>query len=100
MPVVSIPTPLRPHADGQDKVEAPGNTVGEVLAALVERHPELRRRLFADEGRLQQYVNVYVNDEDIRFLDDLATPVADRDEVSIIPAIAGGISDCGLRIAD
>ena len=89
MPVVRIPTPLRPHAGGLDRLDAAGSTVGEILNQLGEQHPALRERLF-DGADLRRFVNVYVNDEDIRYLDDLATPVADKDEVSIIPAVAGG----------
>ena len=89
MPVVRIPTPLHPHAGGLDTVEARGSTVGEVLGDVGERYPNLRERIF-DGGELRGFVNVYVNDEDIRFLDDLATAVAEKDEVSIIPAVAGG----------
>ncbi len=90
MPSVQIPTPLRPLTDNQAAVAAEGATVGAVLADLGQRYPDFHKRVFAADGALQQYVNVYVNNEDIRFLDDLDTPVADRDEVSIIPAIAGG----------
>jgi sulfur-carrier protein len=89
MPQVRIPTPLRPHASGRDVVEASGSTVGEVLAHLGEQFPALRDRIF-EAGELRRFVNVYVNNEDIRYLDDLATAVADKDEVSIIPAVAGG----------
>lgn len=89
MPVVRIPTPLRPHASGLDTVEVAGGTVGEVLENLVNAHPSLRERIL-DGSELRRFVNVYVNNEDIRYLDDLTTPVADRDEVAIIPAIAGG----------
>jgi molybdopterin converting factor small subunit len=89
MAVVRIPTPLRPHAGGLDRIEAPGSTVGEVLSNLGTQHPALRERLF-DGAELRRFVNVYLNDEDIRFLDDLATPVAEKDDVSIIPAVAGG----------
>lgn len=89
MATVRIPTPLRPHTGGQDRVEAPGGTVGEVLSNLGREYPALRERLF-DGEELRRFVNVYVNDEDIRFLDDLATPVAEKDDVSIIPAVAGG----------
>ena len=89
MATVRIPTPLRPHTGGQDRLEASGSTVGEVLANLGREHPALLERLF-DGEELRRFVNVYVNDEDIRFLDDLATPVADKDDVSIIPAVAGG----------
>ena len=90
MAVVSIPTPLRPHTDGQARVEASGSTVGAVLADLGTRYPDFHKRIFAADGALQQYVNVFVNNEDIRFLDDLDSAVADTDEISIIPAIAGG----------
>ena len=89
MPQVRIPTPLRPHTGGHDVVEAKGATVGEVLADLGTQHPALRERIFVG-AELRRFVNVYVNNEDIRYLDDLATTVAAGDEVSIIPAVAGG----------
>jgi molybdopterin converting factor small subunit len=89
MPTVTIPTPLRPHTGGRDSLEAPGATVGEVLENLAKDHPALRDRIF-DGAELRQYVNVYLNNEDIRYIDDLATPVGDRDQIDIIPAIAGG----------
>ena len=89
MPVVRIPTPLRPHAGGLDRIEAAGATVGEILNQVTAEHPALRERLF-DGEELRRFVNVYVNNEDIRYLDDLATAVAASDEVSIIPAVAGG----------
>ncbi len=89
MPVIRSPTPLRTHCGGQDKVEAAGATVGEVLASLGATFPALRERLF-DGEELRRFINVYLNNEDIRYLDDLATPMAERDEVSIIPAVAGG----------
>ena len=89
MATVRIPTPLRPHAGGQEKIETAGATVGEVLANLGTAFPTLRERLF-DGAELRRFVNVYLNNEDIRYLDDLTTPVAEHDEVSIIPAVAGG----------
>jgi sulfur-carrier protein len=89
MPVVRIPTPLRPHAGGLDRIEAAGDTVGALLQELASQHPALRERLF-DGTELRRFVNVYVNNEDIRYLDELDTPVAEKDEVSIIPAVAGG----------
>jgi molybdopterin converting factor small subunit len=89
MAIVRIPTPLRSHAGGLDRVEASGTTIGEILADLGRQHPALRERLF-DGDELRRFVNVYLNNEDIRYLDDLATPVAGTDEVSIIPAVAGG----------
>ena len=89
MPVVRIPTPLRPHTGNLDSVEAVGSTVGEVLGHVGSRYPGLKERIFDGED-LRRFVNVYVNNEDIRYLEDLATPVAEADEVSIIPAVAGG----------
>ena len=89
MPQVRIPTPLRPHADGRDVVEARGSTVGEVLGDLGTQYPALRDRIF-EGAELRRFVNVYVNNEDIRYLEDLETAVGDKDEVSIIPAVAGG----------
>ncbi len=89
MPVVSIPTPLRQHTGGQDKVDGQGATVGEVLNDVTTRHPELRDRIF-EGAEVRRFVNVYINNEDIRYLDELATPVKEGDEISIIPAIAGG----------
>lgn len=89
MPKVRIPTPLRPHAGGHDTVEAAGATVGEVLGHVGQSYPALHERIF-DGPELRRFVNIYVNDEDIRYLDDLSTPVAPNDEVSIIPAVAGG----------
>jgi len=91
MPKVLIPTPLRQYAAASDSVELAGGTVGEVLTALTARHEELRRHLFNDEGRLRSFVNVYVNDEDIRYLKKDATPVSEHDTISIVPSIAGGL---------
>src|ERR1022692_2126314 len=90
MAKVLIPTPLRQYAGKQDSVELTGSTVGEVLTALTTQHPDLRRQLYNDEGRLRSFVNVYLNDEDIRYLEKDATPVKDGDTVSIVPSIAGG----------
>jgi len=89
MPLVRIPTPLRPHTGGNDTVEAAGATVGEILGRLGEQYPAFRERIF-EGNELRRFVNVYVNNEDIRYLDDLNTPVGEKDEVSIIPAVAGG----------
>jgi len=90
MAKVLIPTPLRQYAGKQDSVELPGSTVGEVLTALTTQHPDLRRQLYNDEGKLRSFVNVYLNDEDIRYLQKDATPVKEADTVSIVPSIAGG----------
>ncbi|MGF1634582.1 MAG: ubiquitin-like small modifier protein 1 [Phycisphaerae bacterium] len=91
MPVkVRIPAPLRSFTNGADVVPVEGSTVAGVLDNLQQQAPGIEQRLFKEPGRLNRYVNVYLNDEDIRFLDNLETPVADNDEVSIVPAIAGG----------
>src|ERR1039457_3321006 len=90
MAKVLIPTPLRQYAGKQDSVELTGSTAGEVLNALPPPHPGLRPQLSHDEGKLRSFVNVYLNDEDIRYLEKDATPVKDGDTVSIVPSIAGG----------
>jgi sulfur-carrier protein adenylyltransferase/sulfurtransferase len=90
MPKVLIPTPLRQYVDKQDAIEVSGATIGEVLSTLTSRYPELRRHLYNDEGKLRSFVNVYVADEDIRYLNKDATAVKDTDTVSIVPSIAGG----------
>ena len=90
MAKVLIPTPLRQFAGKQDAVESAGSTVGEVLNSLTSQHQELRRHLYSDEGKLRSFVNVYLNDEDIRYLSRDGTPVKDSDVISIVPSIAGG----------
>jgi molybdopterin/thiamine biosynthesis adenylyltransferase/rhodanese-related sulfurtransferase/molybdopterin converting factor small subunit len=87
---VMIPTPLRPFADKQASVEVDGRTVGEALDALAGRYEELRKHLYADGGRLRSFVNVYVNEEDIRGLQKDQTPVREGDTITIVPSIAGG----------
>jgi molybdopterin synthase sulfur carrier subunit len=87
---VHIPTPLRGHVEDQARVELVGTTVREVLTALTDRYPKLRGRLLDDKSELNRFVNVFLNDEDIRFLSRLDTPVADGDGILIVPAIAGG----------
>jgi MoaD family protein len=87
---VKIPTQLREAAGGQAETEVEGSTVGEVLDALFQQFTDLRERLSDHDGRLRRFVNVYVGGEDIRFGDGLDTPVADGDEVQILPAVAGG----------
>jgi sulfur-carrier protein len=86
---VRIPTQLRVATDGESSADVEGSTVGEVLDSLYERYGDLRSRI-AEDGGLRRFVNVYVGDEDIRFLDGLETPVSDGDEVTILPAVAGG----------
>ncbi len=87
---VRLPTMLRSEAGGQAVVQVDGATVGEVLEGLVRQFPGLAGRVVTDEGTLHKFVNVYVNDDDVRYLDKLDTKVADNDEISIIPAVAGG----------
>jgi sulfur-carrier protein len=90
MAKILIPTPLRQYADKKDTVELNGSTVGEVLTALTTQHADLRRHLFNDEGKLRSFVNVYLNDEDIRYRNKDKTAVKDSDTLSIVPSIAGG----------
>ena len=91
MAKVLIPTPLRQYADKKDTVELSGSTVGEVLTALTTQFGDLRKHLFNDEGKLRSFVNVYLNDEDIRYLSKDKTEVKDGDTLSIVPSIAGGL---------
>jgi molybdopterin synthase sulfur carrier subunit len=88
---VKIPTPLRGLTNNQDTVEADGaGTVSEVVQNLEQNYPGMRERLLDDQGELRRFVNIYVNGEDIRFMDNLATAIKSGDEVSIVPAVAGG----------
>jgi adenylyltransferase/sulfurtransferase len=90
MPKIHIPTPLRQYAGKQPAVDVKGGTVGEALSGLVSQHPDLRRHLYNDDGKLRAFVNVYLNDEDVRYLQKDATTVKDGDNISIVPSIAGG----------
>src|SRR2546426_3502357 len=92
---ILIPTPLRPYTDKQDAVDASGATVGELLADLTRRHSGLKAHLYNDQGKLRSFVNVYVNGEDIRYLQKEQTPVSAGDTVSIIPSVAGGVEEKG-----
>ena len=87
---VLIPTPLRNLTSDQDTVEAAGSTIGEILDDLESKHPWIGERLCDETGEIRRFVNVYLNQEDIRFMDGKNTAVSDGDEVSIVPAIAGG----------
>jgi molybdopterin synthase sulfur carrier subunit len=87
---VRLPTLLRPHADGAATVSATGATVGEVFADLAARYPGLSDQLVDESGIIHKFVNVYRNDDDVRYLDQLETKVTDGDVVSILPAVAGG----------
>jgi adenylyltransferase/sulfurtransferase len=90
MAKILIPTALRQFTAKQDSLELTGSTVGEVLGALTSQHPDLKRQLYNDEGKLRNFVNVYLNDEDIRYIGKDTAPVKDNDVLTIVPSIAGG----------
>ncbi|HUF38511.1 MAG TPA: ubiquitin-like small modifier protein 1 [Anaerolineales bacterium] len=101
MPTLKIPTPLRPYAGGQASIDVAGGRVADALADLTARHPDLRQHLFNDAGELRPFVNLFVNDEDVRYLDGVDTPVSDDDLLRIIPSIAGGsarVDHSALRV--
>jgi len=87
---ILIPTPLRPYTDKKDAVDVDGTTVGELLANLTARHSGLKAHLYNEQGKLRSFVNVYLNDEDIRYLEKEKTAVKPGDTISIIPSVAGG----------
>jgi sulfur-carrier protein len=90
MSTVWIPQVLRASAGGNKQIELAGASVGEVVDALVAQYPSLRGQLLSDDGTLNRFVNVYVNGQDVRYLDGLSTPLAERDELRLLPAMAGG----------
>jgi sulfur-carrier protein len=90
MPLIKIPVVLRASVGGEKEVRAEGDDVGTVLRALADQHPGLQSQLFSPDGSLNRYVNVYLNDEDVRVLDGLDTSVAERDVLNVLPAMAGG----------
>jgi adenylyltransferase/sulfurtransferase len=90
MAKIHIPTPLRQYAGKQAAVEVKAGSIGDALAGLITQHPDLRRHLYTDDGKLRAFVNVYLNDEDVRYLQKEATAVKDGDTISIVPSIAGG----------
>ena len=90
MATVRIPTPLRKLTQGLEEVNASGGTIGALITDLEAKYPGLKERLCDDKGQVRRFVNIFANDEDIRFLQNLETPVKDADEISIVPAIAGG----------
>src|SRR4030095_2445501 len=98
---INIPTPLRPFTDKKESIEVTGATVGELLADLTTRYEGLRKHLYADNGKLRNFVNVYLNDEDIRYLQRENTPVKSGDTLSIVPSVAGGartdVAEAGLK---
>jgi adenylyltransferase/sulfurtransferase len=87
---VLIPTPLRPYAGKQSVIEVTAQTVGEALNDLITQHSDLRKHLFSEDGKLRSFVNVYLNDEDIRYLNKEASPVKETDTITIVPSVAGG----------
>ncbi len=90
MATVRIPTPLRKITNGLEEVKAAGATVGELIQSLEAQYPGLKERICDDQGKVRRFVNIFANDEDIRFLKNLETPIKETDEISIVPAIAGG----------
>ena len=93
MTKILIPTPLRPFTDKLDAVEIDGATIGELLQNLTTKYGGLKQHLFAADGKLRSFVNIYVNDDDIRYLQKDQTPIKSGDTVSIIPSVAGGAGD-------
>ena len=91
MPKIHIPTPLRQYTGKQPTIEVQGRTVADSLSHLVIQHPDLRRHLFTNDGKLRAFVNIYLNDEDVRYMQKEATAVKDGDIISIVPSIAGGL---------
>ena len=90
MPTIKVPPILRQHTGGEAEVSVEGATVGDVLRGMAESHPATKEQLFSDGGELNRYVNVYLNDEDVRVLGGLETAVSDSDTVVVLPAMAGG----------
>jgi molybdopterin converting factor small subunit len=90
MSKIHIPTPLRQYVGKQASVEVHGTTVGEAMTALVAQHPDLKKHLYTEDGKLRAFVNLYVNDEDIRYMQKEATALKESDNISIVPSIAGG----------
>ena len=89
---VKIPTPLRKLTNNETSVDADGTTVGQIVESLESAYPGMRERLIDDNGDLRHFVNIYLNGEDIRYIDGLKSSVSDNDELSIVPAVAGGLS--------
>ena len=92
MTTLKIPSPLRTYTEGQSEIDVQGDTVAEAMEYLLEQHPALRQHLFNEKRELRPFVNLYINQEDIRQLQDLATPVKADDRLMIVPSIAGGLS--------
>jgi MoaD family protein len=90
---ITIPTPLRGYAGGQKTIAVEGHTVGEALHSLTTQYPNLRQHLFAEDGQLRSFVNVYLNEEDVRYLQHVKTPLKESDKISIVPSVAGGANE-------
>jgi adenylyltransferase/sulfurtransferase len=95
MAIIKIPSQLRPQTEGRDQVEIPANNVGEALNKLVEKYPAIKDRIYDENNKLRRYVNIYLGDEDIRFLENLDTKLEANSELSLVPAIAGGRNNRG-----
>ena len=95
MSTVRLPAVLRAQANGERAIEVDGSTIGDAVHSLVDRHPALAGQLLTPEGDLHRFVNVYLNGQDVRYLGGLETPVGDRDEIRLLPAIAGGSGSAG-----
>jgi sulfur-carrier protein len=93
---ITIPTPLRGYAGGQKTINVEGGTVGDALNALTTRYPNLRQHLFTEDGNLRSFVNVYLNDEDVRYLQQTRTLIKESDQLSIVPSVAGGLNEQNL----
>lgn len=89
---ITIPTPLRSYAGGQKTISVDGATVGEALSSLTTQFPNLRQHLFAEDGQLRSFVNVYLNEDDVRYLQHVNTPLRAADKISIVPSVAGGVN--------
>jgi adenylyltransferase/sulfurtransferase len=97
MTTIRIPTPLRPYTNSQAEIGVAGTTVGELLTDLTRQYPNLKQHLYSDSGELRAFVNIFLNDEDIRHIRGAETPVKDQDRLMIVPSIAGGQGPHGLQ---
>ena len=98
MSKIHIPTPLRQYVGKQSSVDVQGSTVGEAMNSLVAQHPDLKKHLYTEDGKLRAFVNLYVNHEDIRYMQKEATALQDGDNISIVPSIAGGAEMLPSRV--
>src|ERR1041384_5716010 len=99
MATIRIPTPLRKLTQGKEEVTATGSTIGALIAGLEAQYPGIKERICDDNGQVRRFVNIFANDEDIRFLQNLETPVKDTDEISFVPPIAGGRSPADVDVS-